>query len=715
MVVLKLILQNADSMKKILRILFVLLFAVAFIWTIFHPAKTETNLLRAIFSNSSADELVVKLSGRYSAKINVIAEANSPDVAASMLDNFVDRVDKNSFEIKDLDFSKVLKVYEKYNENFLAPNTAKAIENKDYEAVVNSAYERLYDPLGMMIVPLNEDPFLLFADYIKSLGAAEGDVVELDGKCYKILSLEANKDIALSPNLLNRKVKNLVEIQNELSDKEAKIYLSGAPIHSFYASSRSMVEINIISILSLIFIIGLCYFYFRNLKLIVPIIISLGLGILSGYMACSLVFSSIHVLTFVFSTTLIGICIDYSFHYFIERDLSKIFKSLTISMLTTISAFSVLLFSGVELLRQIAVYTITGLLTVYLIVVLFYPSLNITVNTKHWSFELSDKFKKIFVLIVTLVSALGFLSLKFNDDIRNLYIPSRNLLKAEQLFNKVTGGNKKVTFAVVNGDNIQDILEKEENITDKLDNIDYQCLSKYVPSIKKQKQNFTLRQDLYKNTLDNYAEFLSVQEQKKLLAQSAPKGLVDNSQLPVSKEFLLNDSSSIIVLSDFDNPELITNHGAKYIDVTSDISNKIQGCRKVCLKLLAPIFLLLFVFISCIYKPKNALKIITPSIIASIFSIGLVAITGQEINLFHILAIFLIIGFGLDYSVFRASCIKSSSDAVLLSCMTTIFSFLLLSFTGFKLIRSLGFILFAGLVVSYLSSLLFDYKEELSK
>ena len=110
MVVLKLILQNADSMKKILRILFVLLFAVAFIWTIFHPAKTETNLLRAIFSNSSADELVVKLSGRYSAKINVIAEANSPDVATSMLDNFVDRVDKNSFEIKDLDMKNTMKI-----------------------------------------------------------------------------------------------------------------------------------------------------------------------------------------------------------------------------------------------------------------------------------------------------------------------------------------------------------------------------------------------------------------------------------------------------------------------------------------------------------------------------------------------------------------------------------------------------------------------------
>ena len=194
-----------------------------FVLTIFHPAKTETNLLKAVFSNSSADELVVKLSGRYSSKINVVIEANSADGVNKTYDDFVREIDKKSFEIKDLDFSKVLKVYEKYNENFLAPNTAKAIEKKDYESVVNNAYERLYDPLGMMLVPLNEDPFLLFTDYVKSLGSAESDIIELDGKCYKILSLEANKDIALSPNLLNKKVKKLVEIQSELSGKSANI------------------------------------------------------------------------------------------------------------------------------------------------------------------------------------------------------------------------------------------------------------------------------------------------------------------------------------------------------------------------------------------------------------------------------------------------------------------------------------------------------------
>ena len=153
-------------------------------------------------------------------------------------------------------------------------------------------------------------------------------------------------------------------------------------------------------------------------------------------------------------------------------------------------------------------------------------------------------------------------------------------------------------------------------------------------------------------------------------------------------------------------------NGAKYVDVSRDVSAKISHCRVSCLKMLLPILVLLFGLLAFIYKPKTAAKIIIPSVVAALFAIGLVTITGSEINLFHVLAIFLIIGFGLDYSVFRASGIKSSADAVLLSCMTSIFSFLLLACTSFKLISSLGFILSVGLAVSYMTSLLFNYDEE---
>lgn len=697
-------------MKNFLRILYVLFFITVGLWVFTHPVKTETNLLKAVFSNSSADETVVMLSGRYSAGINVLVEAPSQSLTLQTAEKFYNSVNKDFFKVKDFDFSEVLSEYQKYNKNLLSLSSKKKLEQKKFDEIVHESYLRLIDPFSIMLVPLNQDPFMLFDDYIKSLDNGNLDSIEYNGKYYKVMSLEVNNQDALSPDIVNKQIKTLVDLQDEISNDDVKIYLTGTPVHSYYASSRSMLEVNIICVLSFLFIIGICYFYFGNLKLLFPIALGLGTGILSGYLVCSIVFSSIHVLTFVFSTTLIGICIDYMLHYFIEKDLDKILKSLTVSMLTTVSAFAVLLFSGVELLKQISIFTMTGLFTVYSAVVLFCPFVKIETSRKNISFQIPDKIKKIFVIFVILVSVAGMFFLKFNDDIRNLYVPSKKLMSAEKLFASVTGGNRKISFAVVSGQNIQDILEKEEIISRNLNSNDYQALSKFVPSIKQQKMNFELRKSLYNSKLNAYAEFLSPKEKQQLLSERQGNDFLE--YMPVFSEFLLSDNRSLMVLYDINNPKIITDSGAEYVDVTRDITQKIRNCRISCVRMLLPIFVILFALLALIYKPKTAIKITMPSVFAALFAISLVSITGQEINLFHILAIFLIVGFGLDYSVFRASGIKSSSDAVLLSCLTSVFSFLLLAFTGFKLISSLGFILSTGLTISYLTSLLFDYKRE---
>lgn len=699
-------------MKKFLRILYIMIFVIAGLFVFTHPVKTETNILRAVFSDSSADETVVKLSGRYSSKINVLVESDNSEDALRTAAVFEGKLDKNTFEIEDFNGNQILGNYKTYSRYLLSQRTALQLEKHKYNDVMAEAFVRLYDPFGFMLLPLNEDPFMLFSDYVKSLGDGDLDFVTYNDKYYKILSLQVKNDTALSPELLNDKIKVLIKLQEELAHDGTSVYLTGAPVHSYYASSKSMKEINIICVLSSLFIIGLCYFYFRNLKLLFPIVISLGLGVLSGYLASSIVFPSIHVLTFVFSTTLIGICIDYSLHYFIEKDLSKIMKSLTVSMITTVSAFGVLLFSGVELLKQIAVFTMTGLFSVYSLVVLFYPLLKMDYDSVRVNFVLSGRVKKFVAVIVIAVSVSGMFFLKFNDDIRNMYVPSKKLLASEQLFAKITGGDKKTSFAVVEGRDIQDLLQKEERISRNLQSVNFQALSKFIPSEKQQMRNFELRKSLYKNSLKKYASFLTEHDIQKLLNEKPPLEFIRYNSNSPFKDFLIGKSSSVMVLYDFNRPEIITQNGGKYVDVQRDITARIKSCRISCVRMLVPVFGLLFILLSLIYKPRNAVKILLPSILAGTFSIGLLSLTAQSINLFHILAIFLIIGFGLDYSVFRAGGVKHSTDAVLLSCATSVFSFLLLSLTSFKLISSLGFILSVGLTVSYLSSLLFDYSEQ---
>ena len=95
-------------MKNFLRILYVLFFITVGLWVFTHPLKTETNLLKAVFSNSSADETVVLLSGRYSAGINVLVEAPSQSLTFQTAEKFYNSVNKDFFKVKDFDFLEVL-------------------------------------------------------------------------------------------------------------------------------------------------------------------------------------------------------------------------------------------------------------------------------------------------------------------------------------------------------------------------------------------------------------------------------------------------------------------------------------------------------------------------------------------------------------------------------------------------------------------------------
>ncbi len=698
-------------MKNFLRILFLIVILFLGIITIIRPAKTETNILRAVFSKNQNSDLIVTLSNKYSSKINIIIECNEAGDCETTNEKIFENIDKNIFKSESADIKPILDGYKKYSRNLLSDNSRKLLLNKDYETIKQQSFERLLNPLGVSLLPIEEDPFLLFTDYLMSLADGQNyqtsGLLNHDNKLYKIIPLTVNQDLALSPTVINTKIKTLINLQKTLTSANVKIYLTGAPIHSYYASSKSIIEINLICILSTLFIIGLCYFYFRNLKLLIPAMTSLALGIFTGYTVVSQVFGSIHVLTFVFSTTLIGICIDYSLHFFVEKNLSKIFKSLTVSLLTTVSAFFILLFSGLEMLKQISLYTITGLVTVYLFVVLFYPAICKNLFNdyeKHLCVNIPNKFKPLIITLIILIIAGGFYKIKFNDDIKNMYIPSKQLLQAENLFKEITDSNYKTSFLVVEGKNTEEILQKEEKLAENLNN--YQSLSKFIPSHKRQKENETLINDLYKTSLKDYAEFLTPAQVTNLINKQPPEGFLEYNPDTYLSEFMVDKNKSVIVLYDVTSPENIKSEGVEYIDLQRDISSKIRECRIHCLKLILPILTILLILLGIIYKSMvKALKITAPSMIAACFSIGLVSLCNQEINMFHVMAIYLIMGFGLDYSVFRASGGKNSSGAIILSCATSVFSFALLALTSFKLISSLGFILAAGLLSSYILSL----------
>ncbi|MBQ3641330.1 MMPL family transporter [bacterium] len=694
-------------------LLLILFFIILLILSIIPRGNVETNLVRTILPQSVISSTdIVPLANKASSVLRIIFESDDEENLENAKNNFIQYTDKDYFTVNNSDISEVFEKYMSAPENFLSSEIRQKLIQKKYDEVYKDAIERLYNPAEIQLTTFDKDPYLILNEFIISNKRDINTENIIDGKYYDYITLKIKSNEGLSPELSNKKVKEIVDLQHKLSDSSVKIYLSGSPIHSYYTSKQSVKDINIICFLSVLLILGLTYRYFKNIKLIFPIAMSIIIGLLTGFAATKLWFENFQVMTMVFSATLIGIGIDYSYHYFFSDKIDKTFvKNLTFSLLTTIIPFILLYFTGIELLQQVSVFTVFGLLAIYLVVIIFYRDFG-----KYTPVRTINPNKKLYISLMAIlfISAIfGYFILNFNDSLSSLYSPDKKLIKAEKLYNILSGSNDiKTQMVTVRGNNINEILETEERISDKLDkeNIKSFSLSRLFPSEKRQEENFMLVKALYKNNLNKYSSILS-QKQISYLLNKEFNVVPFDENFPLC-EFLLNNNTSVMMV--FSDKKLnLEEEYAAIVDIQTEIGNYLKAYRILLLKIMPVVIIVLFILLSVIYGIKRSVRIIIPPVSGILLAVGITCLINGEINLFEIIACYLVLGFTMDYSIFRTNKGERTEDAILISSVTTMFSFLLLSLCGFKLLSSIAMILFFGILISYLSGyLLFNRKEE---
>lgn len=111
-----------------------------------------------------------------------------------------------SYLIEENDYQKLLEDYKKRPKNFLSDKTRQLLINKNYDTVFNNSQEALFNPFGVFLLPVNEDPMFLFSDFINGLAEKQsGYKNELNGKYYEVISL--------MQNLSEKEISKLVELQ----------------------------------------------------------------------------------------------------------------------------------------------------------------------------------------------------------------------------------------------------------------------------------------------------------------------------------------------------------------------------------------------------------------------------------------------------------------------------------------------------------------------
>ena len=693
------------------KIRFIILFLILCVlgaFSFFIKGNVETNLLKTLLPQRVIESTdIVRIADKTSSDIKVVFEADNLKKLSELKELFIKSTDNNYFELLNFDFSKLINIYLNSPANFLSYETRNLLKNKKYDEVYSSALERIYNPINIQLSTFEKDPYLLADDFINSLPHISKNINNENEKIYDYLILKIKSQEGLSPDLANKKISELVKIQKELSKSGNKIYLAGNPIHSYYASRKAVIGINLICILSVLLISFLTYYYFKTFTPLLPIGLCILCGILAGYDVTKLWFKDFQVITMVFSSTLIGIGIDYSYHYLFNGNDKNFKKNLMLSFVTTVIPFTLLYFTGIELLKQISVFSVFGLLAIYFIVLIIYPASEELNPIKTFKFD--KKIAKTILTVLGILSIIGFLRFNFNDSLTSLYTPSKELLKAENLYNSVSGNlNTDSQFIEVQGNNLQELLETEEKITDrfKANNINFVSLSLFTPSEKRQKENFELVQNLYKNSLSNFSDILSNKQIQILKEQTfIPVKTELQAFSTLSQNFMLDKNTSLIVIKSSDKI-----NAGNVINLKSDISEYMKNYRDVIVKILPIALLVIFIILTFFYGVRWSAKILFPSVCGIIGALGLTLLIFGEINVFSLIALFMVLGFTMDYSIFRKEENERTEDAILVSASTTAFSFFLLSFCGFKLLSSISLVLFFGILISYLTGFLIKEK-----
>ncbi len=473
-----------------------------------------------------------------------------------------------------------------YRNRFLLLDTdfiAKINSPDGKNEIAEAALEKAYGGFSMMPMEyISGDPFFLTENALENFIASVSNsgtamtlqdgvlCAESDGKFFVMIRGTLTN---LGASITNRKsgVKKIYECAQKIQSQNPQIefVFSGVPFHSYKSSSSAQNEIAIISTLSMVAIILLFIFIFKNALPIFCSVAAIALCALTALCATLLVFGQIHILCFVFGTTLIGTCLDYSVHFFVRWKFDstlqngiairkKLLKGFFLSFASTEICYLILLFAPFALLKQIAIFSFVGILSSFLTVILLYPKIpplpkNIASHCKInycdiFYRKLSQKFLSqvqfyrkflshiavkriiaiIFIASLVFIASFYHKNLRIENNLRNFYKISGKMLDDEILCAKVLNHGSSGWYFIVRGKTQEELFANEEKFCEKLDAqiasgdlSSYAACSKFIPSTLSQMESWRACKNLLKASDEQIAllGFDDEIERQKILSQ----------------------------------------------------------------------------------------------------------------------------------------------------------------------------------------------------
>jgi len=296
---------------------------------------------------------------------------------------------------------------------------------------------------------------------------------------------------------------------------EGRVVAAGVPLYAEAAASQASWEMSTIGFGSLVAVLLLVWLTFRSLRPIVLVGVSLTVGCAVALSVTALLFERVHLLTLVFGSSLVGVAEDYGFHYFASRQgrpasergavLRHLLPGMALALLTSVVAYLALGLAPFPGLRQMAVFSVAGLVAAFLTVVCWFPSadrgeLPVTRFAERFSTSIS-RWPRISSsprswLVAAGLGALvagGLCRLETQDDIRQLQGAPAKLLADQRELGRLLGLPSPAQLFLIEGQGEEQVLAREAALKQRLDALvaggvlkGYRAVSDWLPSAEQQ-------------------------------------------------------------------------------------------------------------------------------------------------------------------------------------------------------------------------------------
>jgi predicted exporter len=666
--------------------------------------------------------------------------------------------------------------YFPYRFKLLTDKQQQQLTQQQWPQLTQASLQKLYSAFSYANSALiSHDPLLLYPDNLLALAPKQALSVENgvliarlgnnDAKAeqrFVAIVMAKGLQSAFSPNAQQSQLGALnMAKQAVIADfAEIDFIQAGALFHAAAATDNAKKEVSSIGLISLVGVIALVWFAFRSIMPLMIAVITLSCSLLFAVVLTLVVFGELHLLTLVFGTSLIGIAIDYCFHFYCERlnnpqqDANHtslaILPAISLALVTSIIAYGSLGLAPFPGMQQVAIFCAAGLLGAYLTLVFAYPKLaGAKLNNGQHLLEVADTYQGFILkrampssrlsagilLLGTMVFiSIGLSQLKSDDDIRQLQHTPAAIQQQEDTLRTVLSGGTDNQFLLVTGQTEEQVKQELEQLEPILELAEQQrllgnhfSLSKFLPSEKTQLRNYQLQQQIYQQHLVEILDQLGIEDSiKQPLADeftaaknryiSAEDFLQTAAGQQLRSMWLMprqdSDYASIVLLGGIkqlnelsalfsDNPHV------DLVDKVGEISTLMGHYRQLTLALLVIALIAAVCIFTLRFGVKLASIMVSVPALAAMLTLSALGLLHAPLTLFHALALILVFGIGIDYCLFFAEANQKTRGvmmAVLMSAISTLLAFGLLAFSQTPAISAFGLTLLIGISFTFLLS-----------